>query len=740
MLDDATICSFLLTIAKGFLPCSSAGQLVNSSRELQELKSEELWRQCYLEQYPERLCRVAFSWRCRLAMRQPLRDLRLEGTTEAVLDWEAALLVLGSPWSGKTWLVHRFCQGRPPECLDKVPFLGTNLRVSHLQLRGPLGRRTGRLRIWEPSGVSRQQALGGYLKAAQMVLVCVDLEDLKCVAFEAQRLLEQVMQSMRPGTILGLCGLKSDRLTAAEQRRFAATLRPLAHGRGAEFGMCSARTRGMAMGAGRYMEDHLRSDGEWLRDPLLWYRFLPFESLGGGATARGFRALLLTLLFYGQIVAIVIPVLLVFALAVCHDGVHATVRADLLRRDAGEHFYLLDFIMAPSINSTNIHRAVKMSTLDFKKDPETRKSSIVFVVLLKCQQNPRNFRSVQSAMAFLVMICCSLWSLLLGTVQACSNFAMQNDFGLSVRTMDLGDVLGLSWSIVSLPSTDASKHSLVGFAATLGGIPQDGWLFAGMNDAGLTCDAQTLIGTQYPSVSNASVDVLHLCRWALESCSSLEELKEKLSKVEFSAGVASLRVGGLHWMLRDSRRGVVLEFLEGRLVIHEDPNDGKEGFGIMTNEPPYAWQVEAVKHLQWKESLARTAVSVPGSWYPDDRFQRIFWVKRGMPQPKDYQEAVMQAVHVLNTVTVPMGLQMGTDSGKGSGEGSADHTQWGVIYDHHQGIIYWRSAENQNLQRLQLRKLWASGQKRHMSAKASQLAWFHDVVMDDVSELMEEII
>ena len=35
------------------------------------------------------------------------------------------------------------------------------------------------------------------------------------------------------------------------------------------------------------------------------------------------------------------------------------------------------------------------------------------------------------------------------------------------------------------------------------------------------------------------------------------------------------------------------------------------------------------------------------------------------------KEAVMQAVHVLNTVTVPMGLQLGTDSGKGSGEGGA---------------------------------------------------------------------
>ena len=38
---------------------------------------------------------------------------------------------------------------------------------------------------------------------------------------------------------------------------------------------------------------------------------------------------------------------------------------------------------------------------------------------------------------------------------------------------------------------------------------------------------------------------------------------------------------------------------------------------------------------EWRRS--DQAVSVPGSWYPDDRFQRLFWVKRGMPQPKDYQ-------------------------------------------------------------------------------------------------------
>ena len=144
---------------------------------------------------------------------------------------------------------------------------------------------------------------------------------------------------------------------------------------------------------------------------------------------------------------------------------------------------------------------------------------------------------------------------------------------------------------------------------------------------------------------------------------------------------------------------------------------------------------------------------MPGAWYPEDRFQRIFLVKRGMPTPKSYQDApvvllhpstsgnsdnlqdaVMQAVHVLNTVTVPMGLQLGTDSGKHSGEGSGvrrsssepwalkeglakclvqqcskDHTQWGVLYDHIQKIIYWRSSVNHNLQRPSLHWPLAAG-------------------------------
>ena len=93
-------------------------------------------------------------------------------------------------------------------------------------------------------------------------------------------------------------------------------------------------------------------------------------------------------------------------------------------------------------------------------------------------------------------------------------------------------------------------------------------------------------------------------------------------------------------------------------------------------------------------------MSVPGSFYPDERFLRILLLKSAMPQPNSTQEAVLQAIHVLNSITVPMGAQLGTDSSKGEGQG--DHTLYGVVYDHQNKAVYWRTQTNMNVARLQL--------------------------------------
>merc|ERR1712061_863819 len=183
-----------------------------------------------------------------------------------------------------------------------------------------------------------------------------------------------------------------------------------------------------------------------------------------------------------------------------------------------------------------------------------------------------------------------------------------------------------------------------------------------MNDGGLTCDLNALIfpWTKYPGNSSTldNLGVGYICQWALEGFESVRELEQGLEHVHFFGDVDF----GAHWALRDAQgQGVVIEFLEGKMAVYDDLNDhGKTGFGIMTNEPPLLWQQDALRHLQWKQSLARPAVTMPGAWYPDERFQRIHLVKSSMPKPKSYEEAVMQAVHALNTITVPMGFQLGT--------------------------------------------------------------------------------
>jgi len=292
------------------------------------------------------------------------------------------------------------------------------------------------------------------------------------------------------------------------------------------------------------------------------------------------------------------------------------------------------------------------------------------------------------------------------TAKGCSNWAMNNNFALSADTMDLGGD-PYKWMIITRPlgmkGLRASRFGYVGFVGKLGSVLEDSLVADGMNTAGLTCDAHTLLGSSHPAL-NASLDNIdagYICQWALEGYGSVAALKAALGGVNFLAA-KDPDFQAQHWIFRDSKgHGLALEFLAGRMEVIDDFNDGgKTGFGVFTNEPPLAWQNDAVRHLQWKQSLARSAVEMPGSWYPEARFQRLHLVKSAMPTPASYQEAIMQTVHVLNTVTVPMGSQLGTDSGPG--EGLGDHTQYAVIYDSKNQTIFWRTEVNQNLQRLRL--------------------------------------
>jgi len=314
-------------------------------------------------------------------------------------------------------------------------------------------------------------------------------------------------------------------------------------------------------------------------------------------------------------------------------------------------------------------------------------------------------------------------ALCLAATSCCSDWIMNDEYGLSVRTMDLG--LGPTFALRTQPrghttgfaNVPAAKfgHMIsiganVSKSLTSSGFPTDEMAFAGLNEAGLSCDLHALLNSSYPGMKLGKKNVMlyYFCNYALGGFETVAAVKAALSSESVNLWApAAMGAGGVHFIVRDSTgAGLVVEFMESSTKLYDDNNDGEHTFGVFTNEPPFPWQVANVRHYLWKQSLARPATAMPGAWYPDERFLRIYLTKTAMPTPTSYQQAVQHALHVLNTITVPMGEQEGTDSG--FGEGSADHTHYGHVYDHKNKVLYWRHQSNLQLNRVRLADVLSS--------------------------------
>jgi choloylglycine hydrolase len=307
---------------------------------------------------------------------------------------------------------------------------------------------------------------------------------------------------------------------------------------------------------------------------------------------------------------------------------------------------------------------------------------------------------------------------------ACTDFYMNftdPSLRFSGRTLDLGSMT--NWSISTWPVESEQHHDFVNWQPKYNSLGLTGnWLgddhFLGisffgdsLNEHGLSCSFLTLVDTEYEEKSESKNNIFAgtFCHWASQLFTSVDEVQEALQDVAIWGPNALAQ----HFALRDaSGKSLVVECTGGQHVAYLDANDGVETFGIMTNEPTFDYHLMNIRHYEWKRSLARQAVAVPGNFYPEERYLRVHMVKSGMQElmesTRDYQTAFSLTAQVLNTVTVPMGEQYGTDSGETSGEGNNDHSQWGLVRDHSNAVIYWRDAANPTFRRVSLKEALAS--------------------------------
>ena len=242
----------------------------------------------------------------------------------------------------------------------------------------------------------------------------------------------------------------------------------------------------------------------------------------------------------------------------------------------------------------------------------------------------------------------------------------------------------------------------------------------GLNETGLSIGGLWLPNdTEYPSVSagqqQRALSVIDFGSWLLGNFATVAEVKQSLGLVTvWGPKVAELQgmVPPLHYAIHDATgAAIVVEFIGGEMKIHDNPN------GVLTNSPPFDWQIINLKNYVNLKALNAKPIDlsgmvlgqagqgsgllgIPGDWTPPSRFVRATVFKEFAKPAENSEQGVNLANHLLNTVDIPLGVIREKNA-----VADGDYTQWVVIKDLTNKMLYFRSYENLSLRAIDLKKL-----------------------------------
>lgn len=300
------------------------------------------------------------------------------------------------------------------------------------------------------------------------------------------------------------------------------------------------------------------------------------------------------------------------------------------------------------------------------------------------------------------------------------------DLHVSARTLDFAYELGSTVRVVPRGQSwsATATHGVVGPLAwtnDLGFVGMDGFGFDsffadGLNEAGLSVGTlwlpETNLPTSPPTTGDApALDFINLAGWLLGTCRTVADVKAALGSVQlWNAPVRDLWPAGKtvppqleplmdwafteHLAVHDAQGGdIVVEFLDGVAHVHDNP------LGVLTNSPTFDWHVTNLRNYLGLTNIEAKPVNLmgmpvtgtgsgtgliglPGDVTPPSRFIRATVLSEVFTDAATAREAVNQAFHSLDLVSVPRQLAS-----------SGDYTQWYVARDHDNLVYYVRSYD-----------------------------------------------
>lgn len=265
---------------------------------------------------------------------------------------------------------------------------------------------------------------------------------------------------------------------------------------------------------------------------------------------------------------------------------------------------------------------------------------------------------------------------------------------------------GLNWT---------AKYGYVGLNA--GALGLKNLIADGMNEMGLSVGALWLPGfTEYSqAVSNKAqaLDVKLFANWVLGNFVTVAEVETGLTGVQiWGSSLLSTQVP-MHFSIHDaSGASMVIEFLAENPQGQVQPNP----VGVLTNAPPFVWQLTNIRNYVGLSSVDAEPITIGGTVYnppghgsgmrgvpgdstPPSRFIRILFQKQFSTQPANNTDAISQALHLLNTVDIPLGTSAAQQEKKPT-ESNDDYTQWVVVKALTARTFSYRTAGNPTLMQI----------------------------------------
>lgn len=264
---------------------------------------------------------------------------------------------------------------------------------------------------------------------------------------------------------------------------------------------------------------------------------------------------------------------------------------------------------------------------------------------------------------------------------------------------------GLSWT---------SKYGYVGMNAFGEPLITDG-----LNEKGLGIGALYLPGeTEYQTVSGGdetrALSNASFGDWVLGNFASVDEVRATLGNVVVW-GETVPQLGSyapLHYVVTDqSGKSIVIEYVNGKLNVYDNE------VGVLTNSPAYPWHIQNLRNYVNLTAVNAAPVKVgkatyvgtgqgsglhglPGDPTPPSRFVMAAATSYLADKPKDANDGLVLAMHLIDRVDIPKGLVRDYSNG---GEPAGDYTQWTTFRDHANRIYYWRSYDDPAMKAIDLK-------------------------------------